>query len=175
MGKVLSILLITILGLSACSKKALIKPEDHKTIENMVAPIIKIDNIDYLKVADMYATGQEKINDNALLHSSSFNISANGAQSMVSIALISNSNYIYSGTYNLEDDNQNAVVSYIDDKGTQWSSKNGHQKGSNFEIVAVETLKNGSYLQKATVKVACFVYNQSGAVKGITLYTDIKY
>jgi len=175
MGKILSILIIALFALSSCSKKPDVKPIDHCAIENNSLAIIKVDNVVYSKVADMYATGAEKRNDNKILHSSSFNIIANREQSMVSVSLISNSKNIGSGIYSLEAEKENSTVTFADAQGVKWSSKNGHQKGSAFEVINVETLNDGNYYQKATVKISCFVYNQTGAVKGITLYTDIKY
>lgn len=175
MGKIYYISIIALLVLTSCSKKTEIKPDNLDKLETSFKSIIKIDNMAYSKVADMYAVGREKESENVVLHNSSFNITANGEQSVIAVSIISSNNIIENGIYYLEDAKECSSVNVVDAKGINWSSKNGHQKGSNFEIVKVETLHDGIYYQKVTVKIVCYVYNKDGDVRTVELSTDIKY
>lgn len=133
--------------------------------ENIINEAIQFDGYNWSKTSDVFA-----VSSTANESSTSFNSTSNLGTAKIEVTLpkIKPSNNTVKGMHDAR-----IKVNY---QGEEWSSSNGHQKGSTFEIIQEKNLEASSgYIKALTIQTNCYLYNDKGQSKAFNCLVTLKY
>ena len=166
--------ILGVILLSSCSKNKDIEPILSEQSEQS-ALSIKINNQAYQKSADIYST-QIETNAQGTVYSSTFNVKTNTPNGSVQFNVESlKGSSLELGSYPMNSKGSKTDITYHSNN-QKWSSSNGHQKGSVFQVLSSTNLKAASgYVTEIKVQVSCYLYNTDGESIPFSCITTIKF